>query len=565
MLHGGTIVARALASEGVDTIFTLPGASVQGIYDGCLDESIRVLDVRHEQTAGYAADAWGRVTGKPGVAVVDAAAGVTGIVSAFANASAVGSPMVVVGGAPGTRARKLGVRPVVDQIALTAPLVKWAATVDEASRLEEFVHTAFRTATSGVPGPVFLEVPVDVLSTFIAEDQLPKVSRPPTWHPPAADQEAIERAAKLLARAKRPVIVVGAQLRWSRDPEALGRMLERFAAPVFLDGMARGALSPAHRCSFSLARAEALAKADALLVVGKNATADLGPALDLGEGVKPQIVQIDLDPARIGHELEVSVGIASDAGLALTALGDALPEGVDGAWLESLREHEDELADAQRAAQRSSASPPTPLRVCAEIARYLDDDTILVGDGGDFVAAATASIRVRWPGMWLEPGPLRTLGVGPGFAIAAKLARPNAKVIAVLGDGAFGLHPMEWEVMARHDIRVVGVVGNDAGYAGMRRLSRERFGEGREVATDLTPVALERIADACGARGFSAETPEQLSRVLEHAFACERPALVNVKLGAPEKPKRDSDATGRESKPPRRPSKPPRPRRDSQH
>lgn len=551
MLHGGSVIARGLASEGVELIFTLPGTHVQAVYDGCLDAGIRVVDVRHEQTAGYAADAWGRVTGKPGVAVVDAGAGVTGVMSALANANAVGSPMVVIAGAPATSARKLGVRPTVDQIATTRPLVKWSATVDETIRLEEYVHTAFRTATTGVPGPVFLEVPVDTLGTFVPEDQLPTVSRPPTWHPPAADQEAIDRAAKLLARAKRPVIVVGAQLRWSRDPDALGRLLARFSAPTFLDGMARGALAPGHRCLFRLARAEALSRADVLLVVGKNATADLSPGVDVAatEGTSPKVVQIDLDPARIGHELDVSVGIASDAGLALAALGDALPEGADGEWLEALREHEDELLDAQRTLQRSPDSPPLPLRVCAEVARYVDESTILVGDGGDFVSAATSSIRVRWPGMWLVPGPLRTMGVGPGFAIAAKLARPSAKVVALFGDGAFGLHPMEWEVMARHDIRVVGVVGNDAGYAGMRRLSRERFGEGREVATDLSPVPLERIADACGARGFSAETPEQLGRVLEQAFACEHPALVNVRLGATAAPPRASEPPGRPSEP----------------
>ncbi len=262
MMHGGRIVARAIKAEGIDHVFTLCGGHIQNIYDGCLDEGIRVVDVRHEQTAGHAADGWARVTGKPGVALVTAGPGVTDCVTAVANAQRAGVPMVVIGGAGPLANKHMGSLQDMDHVELMRPITKWAASVTEARRLEEFMTIAFRIATTGVPGPVFLEMPLDILMSFGSDDQLVRPTQYRTEHPPAPDPLAIEEAAKLLDSAARPMAIVGSQLRWSRDREALSRFAKRYALPVFVNGMARGALAWDHPCFFSRSRRAALGQAD---------------------------------------------------------------------------------------------------------------------------------------------------------------------------------------------------------------------------------------------------------------------------------------------------------------
>jgi len=531
MWHGGRIVARAIKAEGIDCVFTLCGGHVQHIYDGCLDEGIRVVDVRHEQTAGHAADGWARVTGKPGVAIVTAGPGVTDVVTAVANAHKAGVPMLVIGGAGPLILRHMGSLQDMDHVELMRPITKWAASVTEARRLEELVTIAFRRATAGVPGPVFLEIPLDILASFTSDQALVRPTMYRTEHRPAPDTRAIGEAAALLSKAERPMVVVGSQLRWSAQSRSLGPFLDRFVLPVFLNGMARGALPTGHPSLLSRSRREALGRADVVLVCGTP----FDFRLDYGrEGTwarDAKVIQVDLDAAEIGRNRPVNVGIPADTGLTLDALTASLPARRESAWLEELRGIEDKKLEAMRVQMADSASPPNPLRVCAEVAKYVDEETIVVGDGGDFVATAAYTLPVRWPGLWMDPGPFGTLGVGPGYAMAAKLARPRSKVVIMYGDGSFGLHALEWEAMARQDIKVVGIIGNDAGWTQILRGQRDMFGEDRCVGTKLAFTRYERIADACGARGFYAETPEQLARALEQAFSCDYPALVNVKIG----------------------------------
>jgi len=530
-MHGGRIVARALKAEGVTHVFTLCGGHIANIYDGCLDEGIRVVDVRHEQTAGHAADGWARVTGKPGVALVTAGPGVTDVVTAVANAQRAGVPMVVIGGAGPAAFKHMGSLQDMDHVELMRPITKWSATVTEVRRLEEFVTMAFRIATTGVPGPVFLEIPLDVLMNFATDAQLVRPVKYRSEYTPAPDPIALDEAARLLDGAARPLAIVGSQLRWSRDREALGRFLARYELPTYLNGMARGALPLDHPCFFSRSRKAALAQADVALVFGTpfDFRVDYGRTGTWAADVK--VVQIDLDPAEIGRNRAVEVGIPADTGHVLAALTELVTPRHGGDWLAQIRADETKRLAKMAAEMNDESAPPNPLRVCAEVARYVEDDTIVVGDGGDFVATAAYTLPVRWPGVWMDPGPLGTLGVGPGYAMAAKLARPAARVILMYGDGSFGLHGLEFEALARQGIKVVAVIGNDAGWTQILRGQRDMFGDARTPATRLAYTRYDLVAEAVGARGFYAETPAQVRDALAEAFACPEPAVVNVKIG----------------------------------
>ncbi len=531
MLHGGRIVARALKLEGVDHVFTLCGGHIQHIYDGCLDEGIRVVDVRHEQTAGHAADGYARVTGKPGVALVTAGPGLTDVVTAVANAKSAGVPMVCIGGAGPLVNRHMGSLQDMDHVELMRPITKWAATVTETRRLEEYVTTAFRHAMTGVPGPVYLEMPLDVLGNFSTDEQMVRATQYRTRAVPAPEKASLDEAAALLSKAERPMAIVGSQFRWSSDRDALYAFAEKNPMPIFLNGMARGALGPGDPCFFSRSRRFCLGKADVVLVFGTpfDFRLDYGRTGTWAEDAK--VIQVDLDPTEIGRNRPVDVGMIADSGLALRALAEQVSNTTTGPWMEAVTQAEEKKLAAMRMEMELADSPPNPLRVCSEVAKYVDDNTVVVGDGGDFVASAAYTMPVRWPGVWMDPGPFGTLGVGPGYAMAAKLARPDAKVILMYGDGAFGLHAMEWEAMARQGIKVVAVIGNDAGWTQILRGQREMFGPERIPATTLAYTHYEKVAEACGARGFYVEKSEDLAAALEQAFACPEPAVVNVKIG----------------------------------
>ncbi len=531
MMHGGRIVARAIKAEGIDHVFTLCGGHIQNIYDGCLDEGIRVVDVRHEQTAGHAADGYARVTGRPGVALVTAGPGVTDVVTAAANAQRAGVPMIIIGGAGPFTNKHQGSLQDMDHVELMRPITKFAATVTETRRLEEFMTMAFRAATTGVPGPAFLEMPLDILMGFATDDQLVRPTGYRTTIAPAPDGRAIEQIAELLSQAERPMAIVGSQLRWSPRRDALGDFLQKYKLPVFVNGMARGAMPLENACRFTRSRRFALKQSDLVLVFGTpfDFRLNYGRVGTFAEGCK--VVQVDLDSGEIGRNRHVDVGVPADTGLTLEALASAVSPRECKEWLAAVREAEEAKLEPMRVEMGSDAEPPNPLRVCAEVAKYVEDDTIVVGDGGDFVATAAYTLPVRWPGVCMDPGPLGTLGVGPGYAMAAKLARPDSRVILMYGDGSFGLHAMEWEAMARQGIKVVGVIGNDAGWTQILRGQRQIFGEDRTVATKLNYTRYDQVVEACGGRGFWAETPKQVEEALAEAFACPEPALVNVKIG----------------------------------
>jgi acetolactate synthase-1/2/3 large subunit len=529
MVHGGRLVAQALKRHGTTHFFTLCGGHIQAIYDGCLDEGIRVVDVRHEQTAGHAADGWARVTGKPGVCGVTAGPGVTDVVTAVANAQRAGIPMIVIGGAGPKALCDMGSLQDMDHIALMRPITKWAVQVPETRRIAEYIDAAFRVAQANVPGPVFLEMPLDLLMNF-GDDAEPLTRPLPEPPRPAGDPRAIERAAALLKASERPVFLVGSQIRWSPRREAVAHAAEAIEAPFYLNGMARGALPYDHPGLFSRSRKFALAQSDCVFVFGTpfDFRVDYGRTPTWAADAK--IVQVDLDAAELGRNRRVDVAIDGDSGLVLEQIVAATGKKAAGTWLGAVRADETKRRAKMLAEVESNDSPPNPLRVCAEIGKRLKDHDIVVGDGGDFVATAAYVLKLQWPQLWMDPGPLGTLGVGPGYAMAAKLARPDARVVLVYGDGSFGLHGMEFEAMARQKIPVVAIIGNDAGWTQIRRGQVEIYGEARAIATSLEYTRYEKVVEACGGRGFWVESIDQLGPALDEAFACGVPACVNVKI-----------------------------------
>ena len=526
-VHGGKLVADALKKEGVSHLFTLCGGHIQHIYDGCIDNDIRVVDVRHEQSAGHAAEGWARATGKPGVCAVTAGPGVTDCVTAVANAWRGGAPMVVVGGQGPNFFRDMGSLQEMDHVQLMRSITKWSATIPETRRIPDYIAMAFRKATTGVPGPVFLEAPLDVLMNMIDEGDasIPEGYR--TEHVAGGDPAAIDAAAALLSKAERPVAIVGTQWFFSPYRDAIRAFLDAYELPCFLNGGARGALTPDDPYFFRLCRGKALGQADVVVIFGTP----WDFRLQYGQGCPAaQVIQVDLDPQVIGHNRAVDVGMPSDTGLVMQQLSQAASR-TDTGWLDAVRAMEDQSLSRMLPEMNDDSSPVKPLRFSKELAAALAKDVTIVCDGGDIVGTAAKLVDVYEPGHWMDPGPLGTLGVGPGFAMAAKLARPDSPVCIIYGDGSFGLNGFEFEAMARQGIPVVGVMGNDAAWQQIRRGQVDIFSPERALATKLDYTRYDRIVQDMGGHGEYVEDPSTMRGAIDRAFASGRPALVNVKLG----------------------------------
>src|SRR5579862_7582201 len=535
-VHGGRLVARALSAERVPFIFTLCGGHVMPIYDGCLDEGIGVIDVRHEQTAAHAADGWARVTGKPGVAVVTAGPGLTDAVTGVASAHRANIPMLIFGGQGPRPFADMGSLQDMNHVELMRPITKWAVSVPEGRRLGEYVSMGFRVATTGLPGPVYLEMPIDQLFNTYDEARLEWPRQYRTEAGIAGDPQYVERAFDLLRKAQRPVALVGSQLRWSRRREAYPVFAETFGMPIYVNGIGRGSLPPDNPYFFSQTRKDALKQADVVLIFGTPLDFRLGYGRESHFNPSAALVQIDLDGAEIGRNRPIDVGIVGDTGIVMEQLtGLAKSEGFTAAmvkpWLDSMRQREQQKWDRMRAEMASDTVPINPLRACKEIADTLGRDAIVIGDGGDFVATAASVLRIYEQGHWLDPGPLGTLGVGPGYAMAAKLAKPSSPVVIVYGDGSFGLHGLEFEAMVRQKINVVGVIGNDAAWQQIRRGQVQLYGAERAVATGLSFTRYDRVVEALGGHGEYVERPEEIRPAMERALGAGKPALVNIKIG----------------------------------
>jgi acetolactate synthase-1/2/3 large subunit len=520
-LTGGRLIARMLRKEGVGTVFTLSGLHVAPIYAGCVDEGVRLVDTRHEQAATHAADAWARLTRGVGVAVVTAGPGVTGAVTGVANAWAANVPLVLLGGAAPTFNQGRGSLQEMPQTQLFAGITKWSDRIPSPDLVPSFMAKAFRVARAGRPGPVFLEIPWDVLSNG-ADEALAEAQvgyRTDARSP--GDPRKLDEALGLLGRAERPVLVGGSSIWWDDAVEALERLASRSGIPVYLNGMGRGCLAPDHPSFLQGSRKEALAQADVVLVVGTPLDFRIGYGTEPTFARGAKVIQVDGDAAEIGRNRPVEVGIVGDARSVLEALeGLRLGAGAP-AWRSFLREKEAERAARQREHEESDQRPIHHFR----LARAIDTvasragDVTYVGDGGNVVAVAAKVVRVGGPGRWLDPGPLGCLGVGAPFAIAAKLLAPERPVCVIQGDGAFGLNGMDFETAVRFRLPMVVVVGNDAAWGQIHIPQRGLYGEEHAVATRLASTRYDRVVEALGGRGEHVEDPADLVPALERAFA----------------------------------------------
>lgn len=529
LVDGGDLVARAIKQEGVDTIFTLCGGHVQAIYDSCIDENIRMIDVRHEQVAGHAAEGWSRATRKCGVGVVTAGPGVTDCVTAIANAWHNKSPMLIIGGRSPLARFEMGALQDMDHTELLRPITKFAKCVHQTERIPEYIGMAFRAALTGRQGPAFLEIPTDVLFRKVEEESapMPKAYRPLGKINP--DPKVLKQAADALRKAERPVVMGGSAIYWSEAHEELKQLLELLKAPVYLNAMGRGSIPQDHPLFFNRSRRSALAKGDAILVIGTP----MDFRLAYGKRFSPEatIIQVDNDPMELGRNRDVQVPVESDTKAFLQALIAELEGGKyeHDEWLGQLRTEEDKTRGQMEEWMASDRNPIHPFRLCAEIANFVDENTVVVGDGGDIVSHASKILPVNLPGQWYDPGPFGTLGVGTGFCMAINSVYPNKRIIMVNGDGAFGLNGFDFDTFVRFNIPVVSVVGNDRQWGQIAVGQRAMYGKERTVTSILGDnCRYDKIVEGMGGHGEFVTEPDQIRPAIQRAIDSGKPACVNV-------------------------------------
>ena len=536
-VHGGKLAARALKKAGVECVFTLSGGHVMAIYDGCLDEGIPVIDVRHEQAAVHAADAWSRLNpGSIGCAILTAGPGVTDGVTGVANAWRANSPILVIGGQGPFDKLRMGSLQEMDHVGVMRPITKWADACYDTARIPDYIEMGVRHAISGNPGPAFLEIPMDVLMGRVESMESvrwPKFRRTaPQLAPLEADcREALE----ILASAKRPVLMAGTSVKWSNASAGLNAFLERTQIPTYVNGMGRGTVPPGSNYLLNRSRKDAMKQCDVFICAGVLLDFRLGFGNSIPADAK--IIQLDIENELIGQNRSADVGIVGNIGASfetILKIMDDEKQTLDfSGWLNELKPREAELEAAVEADLNSDESPVDPLRMCREVRDFLadfDQDCILIGDGGDIVAQASKVLPVPAENGWMDPGPLGTLGVGMPFALAAQASQPDKRVLIIYGDGSFGLNGFEYDTAIRFNLPIVGIVGNDAAWGQMIRPQATIYGSNRLVATKLNYTRYDKIVEAMGGHGEYVERPEDIRPALERAFASGKPALVNVKL-----------------------------------
>ncbi|MFQ5576730.1 MAG: thiamine pyrophosphate-dependent enzyme [Anaerolineae bacterium] len=523
--HGGELVGRALAAQGVGTLYTLCGGHIAPIYEGCLNNTIAIIDMRHEQAAAHAADAHARLTRNVGVAAVTAGPGVTDAVTGVANAFQARSPMILLGGAAPLSTKGMGALQEMPQTDMFKTFAKASFTITDTARIPQQMAHAFKVALSGRPGPVFIELPFDVL--FNAVDP-PDILPPVRIEPVAPSPGDIARMVDLLRTARKPVIIAGTQIYWDEAHTALQTFTEQTAIPVFTNGAGRGTLPMTHPHCFKASRSAALKEADLVILIGTP----LDFRLKYGREWNPQakLVQIENDPAELNHNRPAEVALLANARLALQQLAAGLPSANFGDWLSQLQELEGEKEAKLQAWKTLPDAPINHFRVGAAINNVIDEETILIGDGGDIVSACAKVIDLTRPGQWLDPGPLGCLGVGAPFAIAAQHLNPGKKVLIINGDGSFGLNGFEFDTALRFKLPIVSIVGNDAGWGQIRGPQIQMVGRARAVATSLAPTRYDKLVEALGGHGEHVTRPDELEPALKRAFAAGKPACINVTL-----------------------------------
>jgi acetolactate synthase I/II/III large subunit len=535
-ISGGHLVAKALKAEGIDTIFTLCGGHIIDIYDGCIDEGIKVVDVRHEQVAAHAADGYARVTGRPGCAVVTAGPGTTDAVTGVANALRAESPMLLIGGQGALNQHRMGSLQDLPHVDMMKPITKFASSVLTTERVADMCSMAFREAMAGAPGPAYLEIGRDILDAKVPlEDAvIPEAGHYRASTASTGDPDDIDKLAEILVNAERPCVLLGSQVWTARGAEAADDFVRRLNIPAYMNGAARGTLPPGHSHHFHQTRRYAFNNADVIVIVGTPFDFRMGYGKRLSQ--EATVVQIDMDYKTVGKNRDVSLGLVGDPGAILAAVADAA-EGIGArnaasdreGWLQTLRDEEKKAKEERLPKLMREDAPVHPLRLAHEINEFLTEDTMYIGDGGDVVTFSGGVVQPKGPGLWMDPGPLGTLGVGVPFAMAAKLARPDREVVCLFGDGAFSLTGWDFETCVRFNLPFIGVVGNNSYMNQIRYGQIQKYGEDRgDVGNKLGDVHYDKFAEMLGGYGEEVREPKDIRPALERARESGKPALINV-------------------------------------
>ena len=527
--HAGAHAVAVAQRYGVTTMFTLSGGHVFPLYDGAVkaDPPMRLVDVRHEQTAVFAAEGIARLTRTPGLAVVTAGPGVTNSVSAVTGAWFNGAPLVVLGGRAPDYLWGKGALQELDHVPLLAPVTKRAWTEHTVAGVAGSVDEAFRLALTPHRGPVFCDFPLEAIFGAETVDLPPDAGRIPAAAPP--DSDDVAAVATLLRAARRPVLVLGSDV-WLGGAETAAReCAEALSLPVITNGQARGVLPRGHSLLVTRARSIALAEADLVIVVGVPLDFRLKYGSFGPKDAPASVVHVADSPAGIAAHCPLAASAAGDLTAFFTAVADAWGTQLAGDpdWLPRLQETARASAEADAPLLASEADPIHPMRVYGELLKVLADDAVVIGDGGDFVSFAGRLVEPAQPGRWLDPGPYGCLGTGLGYAIAARLAHPSAQVALMLGDGAAGLSLMDVDTLVRHNLPVVMIVGNNSAWGLEKEPMRAIYGY--DVAADLRPgTRYDEVVRALGGAGELVTAPDDIAPALRRAFASGVPYLINV-------------------------------------
>jgi acetolactate synthase-1/2/3 large subunit len=519
--HGGRLAVEVLRRHGVTTMFTLSGGHLFALYDGAVQAGLRLVDVRHEQSATFAAEGFAKVTRRLGCAALTAGPGVTNGVSALTAAHMNGSPVVVLAGRAPQRRWGAGSLQELDHVPIVSSITKTAATATSAASIVATVDAACRAARTPHRGPTFVDIPLDAFGPRDVE--IPEAHTKP-YDGDQADPDAVVSIAALVRAARRPVLVAGGDVYWAHAEASMRAFVEAARIPVFVNGMGRGTLPADHDLAFSRTRSIALKAADLVLVAGTPLDFRLG----FGRFGDARVVHLCDAASEVSTRANLAASVAGDLAAVFESLAEmSIAARAADDWIARLRDEERARRASELPDLEADAAPIKPARVYGELCKRLDRDAIVIGDGGDFVSYAGKLIDSYEPGTFLDPGPYGCLGMGPGYALGAALAHPQRQVVLLLGDGAIGFALGDFEALVRHGVNVTAIVGNNGIWGLEKHPMQALFGY--DVVADLAPgIRYDWVVEAFGGRGELVEDPADLGPALDRALATPGVALVNV-------------------------------------
>jgi len=533
IINGGHLVGKYLKEvEKIDIVFGISGGHIESMLDGFTEYGIRTIDVRHEQAAAMMAHAWSVYTGRPGVCFVTAGPGFTNAITGIANAFLDNAPLVVLCGRHPLRDDLKGALQEINQIDMVRPVVKWVATCYDIRRIPEYLSIAFRQAVEGRPGPVFLELPPDILNIKIEESEVPMPVRPARKYTVHPDDAALMAAAGIINEARKPLFIGGTGVGFSSCSQCLGEFIGKSGIPFQLLNYGRGELPDNHPLSLSdigsIGLMTSIQQADVIVAAGLRFNWILQSGAIIPVGTK--VIRIDIDPHEIDRNRVADVGLVGDAASVLAQLTPLVKKGDHTSWVATLKSAGKSLLDYELRMRETVSSPIHPIRLAAQIFKYLGDDALYLSDGGDTVYFGITgfSSRHRAGVIGTASGLLGCLGTGIPFAMTAKLARPDMKVLLLNGDGSFGFNAMEFDTMVRHNIPIVCVINNDCAWGMIKHSQELSIGKDRLQCSELGMRHYEKMVEGLGGYGELVERDEDIIPALERAFASGKPACINV-------------------------------------